>query len=257
MMNNNHKNSGCGFAEELISYLYGESNEAESAAFETHLETCRACSAELDAFSGVHYSINDWKLKEFAVLETPRIEIPYPAAPKVEVSSAKGSWLSGFRQLFSLSPAWSLATASVAVFAVAVGIIFFALNSPNGNDIAGANKNSKNVTTAPTVEKTPETANTNSNENPSTDKAIKPLDEPKAPAPELAVEQNTKNSRAVRAANNQRQTQKSENTNAPKNNDLKRNPKTNKDAAPPVIPDEDEDDSLRLAELFEEIDTKE
>jgi hypothetical protein len=26
---------------------------------------------------------------------------------------------------------------------------------------------------------------------------------------------------------------------------------------PPVIPDEDEDDTLRLAELFEEIDTKE
>jgi hypothetical protein len=76
MMNNNHKNTGCGFTEELISYLYGESSASEKATFETHLQNCSICTDELQAFSGVHFSINDWKEKDFDALETPVIEIP-------------------------------------------------------------------------------------------------------------------------------------------------------------------------------------
>jgi hypothetical protein len=259
MMNNNHKNSGCGFAEQLVSHLYGEADAVEKAAFEAHLASCSGCADELAAFAGVHFSINDWKQREFAALETPVIEIPYEKTPNGQpVSEVKGSWLSALRDLFSLSPrGLSLAAASAAVFAVTVGLALFVLNSKNDNDIAGTNKNSKAVVTTPTVENTPVPANVNGNQTGSPDKESKPLTVPKAPLPELAVEPNPKNNRAVKTATNPRPAQKADNPNTPKNNNVKRNNKNNNETAPPVIPDEDEDDSLRLAELFEEIDTRE
>ena len=255
MMNNNHKNSGCGFAEELVSYLYGETDAAANAKFEAHLESCSDCADELEAFSGVHFSINDWKSTEFNVLETPAIEIPYATAPKTQaVSSVSSSWLSALRDLFSLSPrGWSLATASLAVLAVIGGIVLFGLNSRTASDLAEAN-NKVLPTAVATVEKTPEPANVTKNNN-APDRESKPLKEPNSPQSELAVETKSKNNRAVKASNNQ--SKKPDNTNSTKNGDGKRSNKNEKEIATPVIPDEEEDDTLRLAELFEEIDTKE
>jgi hypothetical protein len=260
MMNNNHKNSGCGFAEELMSYLYDESSADEKAAFETHLQSCSICTDELRAFSGVHFSINDWKAKEFDVLETPVIEIPYSnTSPGKEVSVVSSSWLPVLRGLFSLSPrGWSLAAASMAVLAITVGISLFAFNSRTGSDLASEGNKSPNLAiTAPTVEKTPETTNAGNQNNAPDKAAAKPLNEKDAPQTVQAVEPNPKTSRVVKTSNNQRPMQKTENSNTPKNNDVKNNRKNKNNDVPPVIPDEDEDDTLRLAELFEEIDTKE
>jgi len=256
-MNNNHKNSNCGFSEELVSYLYGETGGAENTAFEAHLQSCAGCAEELEAFSGVHFSIDDWKLKEFANLVTPSIEIPYEKAEKsIAVSNVSGSWLSALRRdLFSLSPrGWSLATASFAVLAVCVGIALFALNSRKDNDVAGSNKN--NPVILPTVEKTPEPTNVNANQKNQPDREVKPLNDPKSPQPEVAIAPEPKNSRVVKASNNPRPVQKVENTNIQKNNEVKRN-KNNEVPPKIVVEDDDEDNTLRLAELFDEIDTKE
>lgn len=262
MMNNNHKNSGCGYAEQMVSYLYGETGAAETRDFETHLGSCSICADELEAFSVVQFSINDWKLQEFADLKTPLIEIPYEKAGNEanqrEVSGVTASWLSGLRNLFSLSPAWSLATASFAVLAVFGFFALIVLNPDKSNDVAGTNKNTKPVT-VPTVEKTtvPETANTNQNRSPERD--IKPLNEQKTPPPEIAVAPDTKNTRVIKTTNkNQRQTQRIESTNLPKNNNMVKRDNKNKTEIPPkMIEDDEEDDTLRLAELFEEIDTVE
>jgi hypothetical protein len=262
MTNNNHKNSGCGFSEQLVSYLYGESGAAEKSAFETHLRSCSACAEELEAFSGVHFSITDWKTKEFASLAPPVIEIPYKISgqklSRTEiVSDVNGSWWSGLRNLLSLSPNWSLATASMAVLAVCVGIGLIALNSGKSNDIAGgANKDTK-PSAVPTIEKNPDQSNTNATKNIAPEKAVKPPDEPKSPQSEVAVAPDRKNRRVVKDADSQRPTQRTEASNSPKNKDVKPNNKNNKPAEPKIIEDEEEDDTLRLAELFEEIDTKE
>ena len=259
-MNNNHKNSNCGFSEQLVLYLYGETAEAENMAFEAHLKSCANCSEELEAFSGVHFSINDWKLKEFANLATPSIEIPYEKAEKaVEVSSVSGSWLSALREVFSLSPrGWSLATASFAILAVVIGIALFALNSRKANDIAGSNKN--NPVIAPTVEKTTGPTNSNANQNNQPDKEVKPLSEPKSPKSEVAVTNNApepKNARVVKASNNPRPIQKVGNSDAQKNFEPKRANKNKEIPSKIVVDEDDEDNTLRLAELFDEIDTKE
>lgn len=253
MMNNNHKKSGCGFSEQLVSYLYGETVGAENTAFEAHLNACSVCTDELEAFSGVQFSINDWKLKEFVNLAAPSIEIPYETADKTaEVSTVKGSWLSALRELFSLSPrGWSLATASFAVLAVCALIALFALNSRKDNDVAESNKT--NPITAPTVEKTSSETNANSNANNQPDKVVKPSSEPKS---EVAVAPDNKNNRVVKTSNNPRPTQKVD-TNSPKNNEQKRTNKNNEIAPKIAVDDEEEDKSLRLAELFDEIDTKE
>jgi hypothetical protein len=259
MLNNNHKNSDCGYGEALVSYLYGEATERETATLKAHLESCRACADEMAAFSGVHLAIDDWKLKDFAMLATPAIEIPYEKAENpTAASSVRASWLPAFlRGLFStLSPrGWTLATASLAVLAVCTGIVLFALNSRTREDIAGNEKNSK-PTVVPTAEKSPEQSSVVTNRNTNPEKEINPSNEQKARQPEVVVSKSeSENKRVVKAVNNPRSTPKVDNT--PQTRDLKRNNKNNTELAPKAIPDEEEDDTLRLAELFEEIDTKE
>ncbi len=253
MMNNNHKKSGCDFAEDLVSYIYGETNASAKAEFERHLAACSICADELEAFSGVHFAIGDWKALEFDALETPAVEIPYPQTEK-EVLVGKGSWLPALlRDLFSsYSPrALSLATACVAVLAVAGGAVLFILNSNGGKDIAGKNKNS-NPAVVPTVEKTPAQANVNQNNSPT----VEPKQQqPNVPQPEVVRQPETKTDRAVKIVNNPRTSPKAENPNTPKSSDVKRNNKSNQ-IKTQEIPDEDEDDTLRLAELFEEIDAR-
>lgn len=252
MTNNNHKNSFCGFSEQLVSFLYGETGGSEKASFEAHLENCAVCAGELEAFSNVQISINDWKLKEFAPLATPIFEIPFEKTVEgFQSPTGSVSWMATFRDLFSISPAWSLATASLAVLAVCAGIFLFALNSRQGNDIAEGNKPVKSKT-APTASMTPPDSNSKSNSNNEADNKIAPVKENK---PDVAVsnETNQKNTRIVKTSN-PRQTPKTEGST--KNADVKRNDKTKNQPTPKIMPDDDEeDDSLRLAELFEEIET--
>lgn len=251
MMNNNHKKEGCGFASELVSYLYGETNAAESSAFEAHIEKCAACADELKAFSGVHFSIGDWKAKEFDRLPTPIIEIPYNKG--IETKDANVGWLAGLRNLFSLTPGWSLAAASLAILAVFVGIALFTLNSRKGNDVAGSG-NKKTLTT-PTVEKSPEQANVNKVENKTPEKEINPVRKEQTAQTDAVKPSPKKNPQ--KTTNSTRETQKVADKNAPKTNDVQRNNKTNPNIPPSILGDDDEDDTLRLAELFGEIDTDE
>jgi hypothetical protein len=256
MISNNHKNEGCGYAEELVSYLYGEAGAAESAVFEVHLEKCVACADELEAFSGARFSIGDWKAKEFDSLATPVIEIPYEKpARTIETESASGGWLNGLRGLFSLTPGWSLATASLAILAICVGIVLFALNARKGNDVAESNKNKKSITT-PTAEKSPEQANVIKKENNAPEKQINPVNEQETAQKDVVIP-SEKKSTSQKQPKKTRETQKVADKNVPKTNETKRNNKNNNDIPPSILGDEDEDDSLRLAELFEEIDTDE
>jgi len=247
MTNNNHKSTGCGYGEELVSYLYGET---ENAVFEAHLQDCHACADELEAFSGVHFSIKDWKSKEFDRLATPSIQIPYEKAEKRgEDLVVTGSWLSGLRGLLSLSPAWSLGAASFAVLAVSLGLILFASKSPKQDEVSKTGMQTQKSVT-PTENKNVEPANK------TPDIVVNPVKEPKAPKPDVVVETNQKDNRVVKTTTNQRQPQNKDNSNTPKNNNVKRDNKNNQ-VPPGVIEDDEYDNTLRLAEIFDEIDTDE
>src|SRR6266404_1199024 len=51
----------CHRAEDLVTYLYNEANEAEARDFAIHAEACDACRAELAVFTQVHESILCWR----------------------------------------------------------------------------------------------------------------------------------------------------------------------------------------------------
>ncbi len=146
MLNNNHHSPSCAFAEQIVSYLYSEANAKEKAAFDVHLNNCSTCTDELAGFGFVRSSIVEWKKEEFFNLETPSIQIPYPIA----VSAEKQSWLAELRKIFAFSPAWSTVLAAVAV---CVGLTFLVLSFSNNKEVAENDNKSIESVVSPIIEK--------------------------------------------------------------------------------------------------------
>ena len=265
--NNNHKNSSssltsCDYSERLVSYVYGETKGPEKLEFEAHLKKCTVCSDELAAFSGVHFSISEWKSREFAALETPLIEIPYiknESRPETsEVSGVSDSWLDALRGLLSLNPAWAGGAALAAVTIVAF-VAFYGTNP--GPDIEMADKGNKTPDkkiVSPTAQNNAPQIVTNKDADKSPDNEIQRENDVR---PILAGtdEPGTKNKRPEKISDNPRKNKETDKPEAPKTNRVKTTPKKDTpDADEDLTPSyaDDEDDSLRLADLFDEIDTE-
>lgn len=258
MLNNNHKNSVCAYAEPLISYLYGEIGNAEKAEFEAHLKICTACSNELAEFGFARSAVQEWRIEEFDKLATPIFNIPADVIKtKTIAAKASRSWFADWRQVFSFKPA--LAMSAFAAVVVLFGVTLLVFNFKPGNEIAGNNDNPKLVKTivSPTVENVIELPKTIADDNfqksaaPIGDLPTKAIDKkPVAPKnPPIKVSTNApKNNlpqvvpvRAIQDTNkgNQKATavQKSK---VPRLTDA----------------EEEEDNSVRLADLFDEIETR-
>lgn len=257
MSHNNHNNSSCSYAEQMISYLYGEADEREKFAFESHLKNCSNCADELAGFGFVRRSVLDWRAADFSKLETPVFEIPAVKREKsflpVAVSTEPRSWFADFKNLFAFNPTW--ATAALAILIVCVGAALFAFNFSNKTDVAKneANKNSSQAAVSPTIETIPkpeeasipgkDSKNSLTTVNPNTpsqrervvDKVV------------VKVSDNSpKNTPGVSPRNS-----KNTNGNVKKTTPVKKEPLPNLNDI-----EDDEDKSVRLADLFEEIDTK-
>ncbi len=266
MNNNNHHNLNCSFAEEVVSYIYGEIGEREKTAFENHLVDCSLCTSEVAEFANVSFSIGAWRDSEFSHLPTPVIEIPYETPQtKIEKESVSGSWLSSLRQLFSLSPAWTTTSAAMAALVLCIGLVFVVVKFSDKPDLAVIdNKNTVKTVLSPT----PENIITQTSENP-VDIAPKPS----------KVDSSTDSIKSE-LADDSKNADKSPNnlitvSNAPKTKIIRQNsetvapirtnlPKRDKNDVKPVQSkkapslntfEEEDDDSLRLADLFAEIDT--
>ncbi len=87
MKNDSPKNFNCEFAAETLDFLYGEMNGERKNAFQTHLHNCSDCADEIEDFSGIRFSIQDWKAAEFDNLATPKILIPYDIVKTVETEN--------------------------------------------------------------------------------------------------------------------------------------------------------------------------
>lgn len=95
----------CGRAEDLVGFLYGELNDADSKAFSSHLEECAWCGSELKAFGDLRQSVIAWRNESLNPLSTPRsVNVP------VQGRSAVGA----IREFFNLSPVWMKATVGFA-----------------------------------------------------------------------------------------------------------------------------------------------
>jgi hypothetical protein len=279
MLDNNNQNNGtCAFAGQIVSYLYGEAGAKEKTVFETHLNSCSVCADELAGFSMARSSILEWRNEEFLPLETPSIEIPHEKSRDFYIAEADSkvsrNWFSALHRVFSISPASPalIASASFAIVVICLGVILFANKSANNVGIAGFNgKNTEQLISSP------KQSNENFNnvaQNNNTGKTSEAASPDKETKPLIAVAENnnrktipnsgiTGKDLNIKISNVSRSPVKiqSRETNLSK---IKPSTVENKKpvfAQTGKIPtlnnvEEDEDKSLRLAELFEDDDAK-
>lgn len=135
-------NSACESAEQLIAYIYGEANAAETSAFEQHLKTCVVCRDELVAFGHLRSGISAW---HSAVLQnapplpalsfetahvTPKIsQMGLFGAAVQQTTERKHSALAALREFFWLSPLWLKAGSFATVLAMCALAILALVNA--------------------------------------------------------------------------------------------------------------------------------
>ncbi|MBC7901366.1 MAG: hypothetical protein H7070_15085 [Saprospiraceae bacterium] len=110
----------CLHSGELVSYLYDEMPAAGQTVFEGHLADCSVCTDEFAELSLARLGVYEWQRDEFAAMPTPFIAIPYEDAP-VRVSWME-SWLG---PIFS-APKWATAGGALAAVAISLGLVLFA-----------------------------------------------------------------------------------------------------------------------------------
>jgi hypothetical protein len=253
--NNNYKNSSCAFAEQIVSYLYGEANAQEKTLFESHLNSCAACAEEFAGFSVIRSSIVEWRNEEFLSLETPLPEIPYEKARHnynlESGSSISRSWLTAFRELFTMSPALT-ASASLALIVFCIGIVFFAAKSSNNIETVNNINDGKKIIVPPMSKENSQDENLIASKPIAGDNTRQTFPEPKVLQKGFIVKATTNTKNSVKFSNQSGKARIFRTTNSVnKISTFARNGK---------IPrlnnvEEVEDKSLRLAELLDDGDS--
>lgn len=223
-MHDNMRDGKCGFEETLIACLYGEATERERSAFESHVAGCANCTREYAAFEGFRSDMAEWSHE--AVQIPP---IPNPA----ETAGSDGLRSAGFVQslLGLLTANRGLAAAGLAaavLLAAAAPLVFRSGVFETGTELAADN-------TAAVRRDDGKTART------------------ATPSPAPAEPEGKKTDSTVPeegAGTTRRQSQE--------RRPARETPKSAKSAKPQTNVtlteiDEDEDESLRLSDLFAEL----
>lgn len=264
-MKNNHHNQNCNLAEEIVSYIYDELGAENKSVFERHLINCESCADEVGNLGELSFSIRDWRDVEFSSLQTPKIVIPYETAHISEaVENTSVSWFAGLRQMFSLSPTWTLATASMAALVICAGLIFAVFKFSPTNEVAendkNNDKNSIKVAVSPTIEKivdAPVKVNNlekTQSESPKNSSTINV--KPEVAEVKPTTEKPLKNVVKVSESPANKTMAQPAVANKPKNSSETKKPVKNQNVPNLNNFDDEEDDSLRLADLFAEIETR-
>lgn len=232
MLNNTNNNHKCGFADEIVSYIYDEITVADRRSFEAHLASCSMCTDEFAAVSNARFSVFEWQKTEFARLSTPEIVIPYAAKQKNAGEGSSAGLLADFREFFAVLGRPMMAAAAL-VLCIGFGFLVITYLGDRENQIATVPDAVPpvNIINAPKVTSTP--------------------DEP-TPEGTLVKASETRSMKAAdrqrRAPNRQVAVERSKVQNAAVLNTAQQIPK-------PVLGnyDESDDKSLRLADLFDEV----
>lgn len=216
----------CSFTDDVVSYLYDEQSIAERTKFESHLVDCGACTDEFAELSFARYSVFEWNRDEFVGLKTPSIVIPYEAETV--------GWFAGLREAVSFN--WLAPAAVAATLLVVFGVAFFntaslnqeqpliAANSPQMIDVQTTPLPEIVVARSGDTQKETVVVAKNVERKPDTVKATVT----RKRAPQVAV---------ARSANTAERP-------------------TRPVAVPEMTAEVEDDDSLRLADLFDTIDSK-
>lgn len=233
---NNVLSPKCKLSTDILSYMYGELPAAECSTFESHLLDCGDCTDEFAAISLARYEVYDWKKTDFEPLETPVFVIPSPA----RAMTTGASWIDTLRNAFNHS--WAVpgfALAGLAIISAFAVVLYYP--GGTGSDFARVNSN-----VSPVAEPIPLAAN-----KASTVPSLIAKDAVEEQAPQPRKTAHATSVRSVHKLNIR-----------PARRSL---PPRAVEAAATRTPQrvvprlnefaEDEDTSLRLAQLFEDIDT--
>lgn len=263
MKNNSPQNFICEFAAETVDFIYGEMNDARKHSFQAHLKNCSECADEVRDFSDVIFSIRDWKASAFDSLETPPIQIPY-TEKQISVATAenKRSWLDSLGNYFRFSPILSGA-AAVAILVFLAVLVFVTVKNDDAQMVAETNTMPIN-TPAPVNDKQKSSANKNqetakvaeseknkAKEKPVTNESGDAKNEIKKSVSAKANEKVLSEPKPQTIRSTEKKSSVTQNSNVQKNVQTKSKPRLND------LPEEDEDDGLRLTDMFAELDTRE
>ena len=247
MFDKNGHNPSCGFAGDIVSYLYDEIDPAEKLKFEMHLANCATCGTELAAFSDVRTSMINWREADFGWLPSPDIVIPYEKLPEQPlVVETRGTILTDLRRLFSFSP-WPPAFAAFGALAIIAGLAFLGisyLNEPEKN--VADNRNTSQPVVSPTIKVQPSETTVASDDPPAKQKTRDEVVNAQKSTATEPVKISTPTAQPKKAV---QPAYVAPNKSVEKNTTTQKAPSLNNYAI-------EEDNTLRLADLFEEIDTR-
>ena len=237
----NKTDNTCSFGGDMLAYLYDELSSDRRELFEMHLEGCSHCIDEFAELSEAWYSVYEWKTVEFAPLSTPRFVVPAENAP------ASASWLDSIRAAFS----WNGAAALAGGLAMLVlGVFGFAVlfNSPE-SPVATAIQ-------PPTTRSEPSTAISPTRSNEAADVDGPAIEEPDVTtvAPRLSESETV----AVRKRVGTARVKASRNTRVEPVQTRRTRPTPSLVNSPTLGQYvDDRDESLRLSDLFDDLDSRE
>jgi hypothetical protein len=270
MLDKSKNNMPCSFSKQVISYFYNETEASELKDFEAHLETCETCLDELSGFNAVRSSISEWRKIEFSGLETPIFNfLPVPTEKTTDypVSSGQNWWMDFKERFFPASSIW--AASVFAALILCVGLSFIIFNHSNKPEVAGLNKMENSIAVSNAAEIKRESNDnfpgSNSLEQSSNEFVQEPVLNNKGAAavndsaPETFVTKVANELNANKKRNSPRETKKTTSTGRKSNSTINTGkPPLSKTGKMPFLTDieEVEDESLRLADLFDEVDAK-
>ncbi len=283
-MSDYNKDTVCSFQTQIVSYLYDEAGSEEKREFETHIRECSFCAEEIAAFGNVRFSIAKWRDFELSETTIPFVQIPQTLIlPSAENKSEKSATI--FEKFINfinpLNNRTALATAGFAVLLLFFGFVFLIFNFSSGEESASnTNKIEKRQALSSSefaVDKTAaETENSvaieNSNDAASetavenltsrnnvkvSDAEINQTIENQSDKPKIERKKNTlidskpfKSKFADKRANLPAPNQSAENTDKTETKQFEKKPSLTN------FSEESNDESLRLADLFDEVETK-
>jgi len=103
MDTNTNANNACPRSEAILSYIYAEMPDGERSRFQSHILDCQSCTDEFAGISEARFEVFDWKRTEFDELATPMISIPYR-----EQAVTLREWFAGWMGVAAAVPAFAL-----------------------------------------------------------------------------------------------------------------------------------------------------
>lgn len=224
--------ASCSFDGDVLSYLYDEATDAERLQFEEHLENCEACVEELALLSDSRYSVYEWRMIEFAPMMTPEIVIP------VAVPSRLESLIQTLMTVFAFPRGLVAAGAGFAVLSIAGTFGFLLMSSMPIDDVVQVTNSKPMVTPTQVTSVIKQSEEVSSIPGADVTSVV-----PKMNIPPFGERKPATVKTAVSAPQSQ--------------NTRGRSSRTQNRSVPTLSSyDNEEDKSLRLADLFDDLDTR-